>query len=81
VFKLIIQGDAETVLKRMDSNSIDLSVTSPPYYSPGEGLREYKPDCVMEWPDGWVGMLGNEPSPQQYISHSLLIYKEIFRTL
>jgi len=78
---LIINGDALTITKRIEDNTVDLIVTSPPYYSPNEGLREYKPDCIMEWPDGWVGMLGNEPSPQQYISHSLLIYKEIFRIL
>lgn len=34
----IILGDAETVLKRIEDNSVDLTVTSPPY----DDLRTYK---------------------------------------
>jgi DNA modification methylase len=54
VFKLIIQGDALTVLKRMDSESVHMAVTSSPYY----GLRSYgtepivwdgDPNCQHEW--------------------------------
>lgn len=78
---MIINGNALGVLPRIKTGSIDFSVTSPPYFSPVEGLREYQPDCVAEWPDGWIGILGSEPSPQLYIEHSVLIYKEIFRAL
>jgi DNA modification methylase len=78
---MIINGDAHKVAQRFESESIDFVISSPPYYSPIQGLREYKPDCIITWPDGWTGMLGNEPTPQAYIAHSLLIYKEIFRLL
>jgi len=37
---MIILGDALTELKRLDSNSIDMCITSPPYY----GLRDYGVD-------------------------------------
>ena len=51
---MIIQGDALTVLKRMDSESVHMAVTSSPYY----GLRSYgtepivwygDPNCEHEW--------------------------------
>lgn len=51
---MIIQGDALTVLKRMDSESVHMGVTSSPYY----GLRSYgtepiiwdgDPNCEHEW--------------------------------
>jgi DNA modification methylase len=78
---MIINGDALTILKRTKSNSIDMGINSPPYYSPGEGLREYKPECVITWPDGWNGQLGTEPTPQQYVSHLSLICMEFHRVL
>jgi DNA modification methylase len=51
---MIINGDALTVLKRMDSESVHMAVTSSPYY----GLRSYgtepqiwdgDPNCQHEW--------------------------------
>jgi DNA modification methylase len=78
---MIVCGDALTILKRTPSNSIDMGVTSPPYYSPGEGLREYEPECIMTWPDGWEGQLGTEPTPQKYVSHLSLICMEFHRVL
>ena len=51
---MIIQGDAQEVLKRMDDESIHCAVTSSPYY----GLRSYgtepliwdgDPSCQHEW--------------------------------
>jgi DNA modification methylase len=50
----VYQGDALTVLKNIPSESIDLAMTSPPYYS----CRSYKceplifggqPDCGHQW--------------------------------
>ncbi len=40
---MIIQGDALTVLKRMDDESIHMSVTSSPYY----GLRSYNTEPII----------------------------------
>lgn len=51
---MIIQGDALSVLRRMDSESVHMAVTSSPYY----GLRSYgtdpqiwdgDPNCQHEW--------------------------------
>ena len=77
---MIINGDALTVLKRMDSESVHMAVTSPPYYSPKKGLRDYKvPE--MTWPDGWVGDLGKEPTPSMYARHLTEIFHELRRVL
>ena len=64
MFKLIIQGDALTVLKRMDSESVHMGVTSSPYY----GLRNYGTEPVV-WDDGWKGELGQEPTPEIFVKH------------
>jgi DNA modification methylase len=67
-----------------------MSVTSPPYYSPGEGLRNYRVDPVTKlqyfdekviWSDRWDGDLGMEPTPQMYITHLLEICAEVLRVL
>ena len=54
----IIQGDALAVLKTLDSESIDMVMTSPPYWA----LRDYGVD----------GQLGLEPTFQEYV-HSLFL--------
>jgi DNA modification methylase len=77
---MIVQGDALTVLKRMDTNSIHCAITSPPYYSPYEGLRNYDLPPVT-WPDEWTGHLGAEPTPQMYTHHLTLICNEVLRVL
>ncbi len=74
MFKLIIQGDALTVLKRMDSESVHMGVTSSPYY----GLRSYgtepivwdgDPNCQHEWgevhPPGYRKS-DTHPGPMQH---------------
>ena len=40
---MIINGDALTVLKRMDSESVHMAITSPPYY----GLRKYNTPGIV----------------------------------
>ena len=82
---MIINGDALTVLKRMDDESIDCTITSSPYYSPGKGLRQYEADedktpiAPVLWPDGWEGTLGLEPTPQEFVSHLVTVCDEIYR--
>ena len=51
---LILQGDAFKVLKDLPDGSVDLVVTSPPYY----GLRDYG---LGE------NALGNEVNPDDYV--------------
>jgi site-specific DNA-methyltransferase (adenine-specific) len=63
----ILQGDCLEVLKGMDSESIDMCITSPPYW----GLRDY----------GAPGQLGLEPTYQEYIEKLLAIFEEVKRVL
>ena len=50
---MIINGDALEELKKLPSESVDMCVTSPPYY----GLRDYGVD----------GQIGLEQTPYIYI--------------
>lgn len=63
----IYHGDSLEVLKSFEPESVDLIVTSPPYY----GLRDY----------GIEGQLGQEKTPQLYISHLMTIMNECKRVL
>ena len=78
---MIINGNAHEVLGRLDPNSIDMGVTSPAYYSPIEGIRNYHEVPPVEWPDGWIGELGKEPTPQEYVDHLTLICMDFHRVL
>lgn len=64
---LILQGDALSVLKRMPENSIDMCMTSPPYWS----LRDYQVE----------GQLGLESTPEEYINKLCTIFDQIKRVL
>lgn len=50
----VICGDALTVLKDFPADSIDMVITSPPYW----GLRDYGPD----------EQIGLEPGLQDYLN-------------
>lgn len=63
----IIQGNALDVLKTFDSNSINMCVTSPPYW----GLRDYKHN----------EQLGQESTPEEYINNLCNIFDEVYRVL
>ena len=54
VVNRIICADAIEGLRSLDSESVDMCVTSPPYY----GLRDYGVD----------GHIGIETSPDEYIA-------------
>jgi DNA modification methylase len=72
----IRQGDALTLLREMPAGSVRCVVTSPPYW----GLRDYGiPPST--WPDGWVGCLGLEPTPQLYVDHVVAVFREVRRAL
>jgi len=62
----IICGDARDVLKQIPDNSIDLIITSPPYYK----QRDY----------GGVG-IGNENSIDEYIYNLMTVFKECVRII
>jgi len=63
----IIQGDCLTVLKSLPDSSVQMCVTSPPYF----GLRDYGVD----------GQIGLEDTPQEYISRLVDVFHEVRRVL
>lgn len=63
----IYEGDALVILKTMPAESIDMVLTSPPYWA----LRDY----------GVSGQLGLEPTFQEYISKLCNIFDEVKRVL
>ena len=60
-------GDAYEVLKKMSDESIDMCVTSPPYW----GLRDY----------GEEEQLGLEDTPEKYVERLVKIFHEVKRVL
>jgi len=56
-------------LRKDYSKKIQTIVTSPPYW----GLRDYGIDSV-EWNDSWVGNLGDEDTPEQFVQHLCSIF-------
>ncbi len=63
----IICADALDGLKTIESDSVDMCVTSPPYY----GLRDY----------GVNGQIGIEQTPEAYIARLTEIFAEVRRVL
>ena len=59
--------DAVAGLKSLDAGSVNCCVTSPPYY----GLRDY----------GRAGQIGLEPTPEEYISRLVSVFREVKRVL
>lgn len=60
----IIHDNCETALRQLPDNSVDLVLTSPPYFQ----QREYG-----------GGGIGNEQSIEQYINNLMVIFKECVR--
>jgi site-specific DNA-methyltransferase (adenine-specific) len=60
-------GDVIEQLKRIPGNSIDLAITSPPYW----GQRDY----------GIKGQIGIEKDPEEYINTLLMVFDELKRVL
>jgi site-specific DNA-methyltransferase (adenine-specific) len=63
----IIQGDALEELKKLESESVNCIMTSPPYWA----LRDY----------GTEGQLGLEPTFEEYINKLCDIFDEAKRVL
>ena len=64
---MIIQGNALEKLKELESQSINMCMTSPPYWA----LRDY----------GVEGQLGLEPTFEEYINKLCNIFDEVKRVL
>jgi DNA modification methylase len=90
------QGDAFDLLPTLEAESVDLILTSPPYW----GLRDYDQghnwDILEEWkaeghshedipPYEWFrkhgGLLGLEPLPEWYVAHLVTIFDRAHRVL
>ena len=56
----IIQGDVMEVLKQLPDESVDMCITSPPYWN----LRDYNHE----------GQLGNESNFKEYIDMKKIIF-------
>jgi site-specific DNA-methyltransferase (adenine-specific) len=63
----LYQGDATTILARLNSESVDCIVTSPPYY----GKRDYEVK----------GQIGLEAHPQAYIDRLVEVFHQAKRVL
>lgn len=63
----IIQGNSLDILKLCPDRSVQMCVTSPPYY----GLRDYGVD----------GQIGLEDTPEQFIDKLVSVFCEVRRVL
>lgn len=72
----ILVGHVIDRLRELPDESVHCCVTSPPYF----GLRSYQTP-PQTWPDGWVGDLGLEPSPDLFIEHLVHVFREVRRVL
>lgn len=63
----IFNGDALSILKTLPSESVNVCVTSPPYYN----LRDYGTD----------GQIGREKTPEEYIEKLVEVFREVRRVL
>ncbi len=86
-----IVGHVLDALKLLPDESVHCVVTSPPYW----GLRDYGLPPV-DWPEveyspmpglpplrvpTWCGQLGLEPTPEMYVGHLVLVFREVRRAL
>lgn len=71
---MLIRGDAR-YLPLVDG-CVQTCITSPPYWA----VRKYAAPPV-EWRDGWIGELGQEPSPDLFVAHLVDIFREVWRVL
>ena len=63
----ILHGDAVAMLRTLNDGTVNTCVTSPPYF----GLRDY----------GVAGQIGLEPTPDQYVSKMVEVFREVRRVL
>jgi DNA modification methylase len=69
----IIIGDVRAALRSLPDDSVHCAITSPPYWN----LRSYLPD---EHPAKRFE-LGSEPTPREYVSHMVEVFREVRRVL
>ncbi|MFD0710599.1 DNA-methyltransferase [Paenibacillus sp. GCM10027626] len=88
---MILQGDCRLVMQKLETERFYTCVTSPPYW----GLRDYGIP-PSDWPEvnytpmpglppvtvpAWTGCLGLEPTPEMFVAHTVLVFREVWRVL
>ncbi|CAI6024664.1 hypothetical protein PAECIP112173_00394 [Paenibacillus sp. JJ-100] len=88
---MIITGNCIEVMPQLEAESFHTCVTSPPYW----GLRDYGVEPSY-WPETtytpmpglppitipeWTGCLGLEPTPEMFVAHTVLVFREVWRVL
>ena len=63
----ILHGDCIERLRELPQGSVQMCVTSPPYF----GLRDYGVD----------GQVGHEPTPAEYVEKLVSVFREVHRVL
>lgn len=66
-YDYIEQGDCLELMKQIPDGSIDMCITSPPYFN----LRDY----------GVNGQIGKENNPDTYIDNLITVFNEVYRIL
>jgi len=70
-----LNTDALSAVRSLPSNTIQVGLTSPPFYL----LRRYGTSTT--WPDGWEGELGHENHPNDFVRHLLNVFDDVWRVL
>lgn len=69
----ILQGDCRELLRSLPDESVQMCVTSPPYW----GLRSYLPkDHPLKGSE-----IGQEPTPEEFIANLVSVFREVRRVL
>jgi len=74
-FNRVYNGDCRELLQQLDDETIDMTMSSPPYYQ----LRNYGTEPI-NWDEGEY-QLGLEPTVDMFVNHLCDIYDEIKRVL
>lgn len=69
----ILQGDSLTVLRTLESESVQCVVTSPPFFALRSYLPADHPDKDQE--------IGSEPTPDAFVATMVTVFREVRRVL
>ena len=72
----LLEGHVTDVLAGLPAGHFHTVCTSPPYWQ----LRAYG-TAPQVWPDGWVGELGQEESPEVFVAHLVEVFRAVRRVL
>ncbi len=72
----ILEGHVLDVLAGMDAESVHSCITSPPFW----GLRNYNTP-EQDWPGGWRGHLGLEPTIDGFVDNLVAVFEAVRRVL